>query len=90
MSINGKIFSDFFEKLEGQPVSVYILVMMLYFLWQKQNALEDRMATYMQQDRDKMNQTINDNTRAMDRNSSVIGRNTLVIDRIERKMFTEK
>lgn len=69
-----EVLQKAFSRIAEQPISIVILALICYMLWQRQTELESRLLHYMEEDRQKMQKVIDSNSRAFDRNTAVIRR----------------
>ncbi|WP_343690423.1 hypothetical protein [Chitinophaga sp.] len=63
-----------FQRLGDQAFSVIVLIGIAWILWKRQIKLEDRLAQYLNDDREKMQGVIENNTKVMERLESVLER----------------
>lgn len=77
--MNKEMGNKILGKVLEQGINIIILIAVAWFLWQRQVQLEDRFMKYMEDDREQMNTTINENTRAFEKN-------TIVLKRLETKL----
>ncbi|WP_343671809.1 hypothetical protein [Chitinophaga sp.] len=62
----------FFQRLGDQAFSVVVLIGIAWVLWKRQIKLEDRLTQYLNDDRDKMQGVIENNTKVIERLESVL------------------
>ncbi|WPQ62223.1 hypothetical protein SIO70_28085 [Chitinophaga sancti] len=63
-----------YQRLGDQAFSVIVLIGIAWVLWKRQIKLEDRLTQYLNDDRDKMQGVIENNTKVMERLESVLER----------------
>jgi len=63
-----------YQRLGDQAFSVIVLIGIAWILWKRQINLEDRLTQYLNDDRDKMQGVIENNTKVMERLESVLER----------------
>lgn len=63
-----------YQRLGDQAFSVIVLIGIAWILWKRQIKLEDRLTQYLNDDRDKMQGVIENNTKVMERLESVLER----------------
>lgn len=64
------------QRLGDQAFSIVVLVGIAWILWKRQIKLEDRLTEYLDDDREKMLDVIENNTKVMERLEEVLDRNT--------------
>lgn len=57
----------FWEKAADQMFSILLLAVFAYLVWRKLSASEEKMTKYLEEDRKKMMEVIENNTRAFER-----------------------
>lgn len=77
--LNAIIHSDpeqtVLQRLSDQAFSVIVLIGIAWILWKRQIKLEDRLTQYLDDDREKMQGVIENNTKVMERLEDVLNRN---------------
>jgi hypothetical protein len=62
------------QRLGDQAFSVIVLIGIAWILWKRQIKLEDRLTQYLDDDREKMQGVIENNTKVMERLEDVLNR----------------
>jgi hypothetical protein len=62
------------QRLGDQAFSVTVLIGIAWILWKRQIKLEDRLTQYLDDDREKMMDVIDNNTKVMERLEDVLNR----------------